>query len=181
MTAVRASVFIATSLDGYIARADGGLDWLPAAGAVSEDIDNGYKEFMASVDTCVMGRHTFEKVLTLGPWPYGGKRTVVLTGRSSGLFAPPSAEVEFMGGAPREIVRRLGERGARHLYVDGGNTIRGFLEAGLIQRFVITRIPVILGAGIPLFGPVGRDIHLDHVATRSYPSGFVQSEYAVVS
>lgn len=180
MTAVRASVFIATSLDGYIARENGGLDWLPAAGAVSEDIDNGYREFLASVDTCVMGRRTFEKVLTLGPWPYSGKRSVVLTSRSTGLAPLPNG-AEFMGGAPEEIVRRLGERGATHLYVDGGDTIRRFLEAGLIQRLVITRIPVILGAGIPLFGPVGRDIHLQHVATRSYPSGFVQSEYAVVS
>ncbi len=173
-------MFIATSLDGYIARENGELDWLPAAGAVSEDIDNGYKEFMASVDTCVMGRHTFEKVLTLGPWPYGGKRAVVLTSRSTGLPPLPDG-AEYMGGAPEEIVRRLSERGARHLYIDGGNTIRRFLEAGLIQRLVITRIPVILGAGIPLFGPVGRDIHLQHVGTRCYPSGFVQSEYAVVS
>ncbi len=180
MPDVRASVFIATSLDGYIARENGDLDWLPAAGALSEDIDNGYKEFMARVDTCVMGRHTFEKVLTLGPWPYSGKRAVVLTSRSTGL-PPLPAGAEFMDGAPGEIVRRLGERGARHLYVDGGATIRRFLEAGLIQRLIITRTPVILGAGIPLFGPVGRDIHLRHIATRSYPSGLVQSEYVVVS
>ena len=178
---MRASVFNATSLDGYIARENGDLDWLPAGGAVSDDIDNGYKAFMDTVDVCVMGRHTFEKVLTLGPWPFDEKPVVVLTSRTSGLQLLPAPNVEFMAGSPREIVARLSGRGAQHLYVDGGNTIRRFLEAGLIQRIIITRIPIILGSGIPLFGPMGHDIRLRHVATRQFPSGFVQSEYAVVA
>ena len=177
---MRASVFVGTSVDGFIARENGGLDWLPAGGGVSDEVQNGYAEFMATVDTCVMGRHTFEKVLTLGPWPYAGKRSVVLTSRSPAL--PPSldAAVEFMGGMPREIAARLEKSGARHLYVDGGITIQRFLEAGLIERLIITRVPVVIGRGIPLFGPVGRDIRLRHVATREYPLGLVQSEYAVL-
>lgn len=176
---MRASVFIATSVDGYIARENGDLDWLPAGGAVSDAIENGYTEFMAGVDVCVMGRHTFEKVLTLGPWPYVEKRTVVLTSRSAGLPPLPGARVEFMAGSPHEIAARLAETGARHLYVDGGVTIGRFLEAGLIQRLTITSVPIILGSGIPLFGRIAREIELRHVATRPYPGGLVQSEYSL--
>jgi dihydrofolate reductase len=84
-----------------------------------------------------------------------------------------------MSGTPSEIVDRLAERGLSHLYVDGGITIQKFLEAGLIQRFIVTRIPVVLGAGIPLFGPVSRDIRFEHIATRAFPSGLVQSEYRI--
>ncbi len=178
---MRASVFIATSVDGYIARKNGDLDWLPAGGAVSDAVENGYTEFMADVDVCVMGRHTFEKVLTLGPWPYVEKRAVVLTSRSGSLPPLPDARVEFMGGSPHEIATRLAKTGARHLYVDGGVTICRFLEAGLIQRLIITRIPIILGGGIPLFGRIGRDIELRHMATRPYPGGLVQSEYSVAA
>ena len=177
---MRASVFIATSLDGYIARQNGELDWLPVDGELSDGEDHGYWAFMATVDTLVIGRHTFEKVLTFGRWLYGEKPVVVLTSKSTGLPPPPAASVECMTGTPHEIVARLSERGAQHLYVDGGITIQRFLDAGLIQRLTINRIPIILGSGIPLFGPVSRDIRLRHVSTRQYPSGFVQSEYLVV-
>jgi dihydrofolate reductase len=176
---MRASVFTATSLDGYIARENGDLDWLPADGDMPDGEDYGYKAFMSGIDLLVMGRHTFEKVLTFGPWPYGNKPVVVLTSRSPGPPPPPTGTVEFMAGTPQDIVARLAERGAHHLYVDGGITIQRFLAAGLIQRLIITRIPIILGSGIPLFGRTGRDIKLHHVATREYPSGFVQSEYSV--
>jgi dihydrofolate reductase len=84
-----------------------------------------------------------------------------------------------MSGTPNEIARRLTQRGHKHVYIDGGETIQGFLEAGLIQRIVVTRIPVLLGSGIPLFGTLSRDIRLQHVATRSYASGMVQTEYAI--
>jgi dihydrofolate reductase len=87
----------------------------------------------------------------------------------------------MMAGTPHEVVARLSQRGMKHLYIDGGVTIQRFLEAGLIQRLIITRIPVLLGSGIPLFGPVSRDIRLEHVATRSYPSGMVQSEYLITA
>ena len=170
---MKASVFIATSLDGFIARADGALDWLPPGGGEP----HGYDEFMATVDALVIGRKTFETVLTFDSWPYGEKPVFVLSTRTLAP-APVGAVVECMSGAPAEIVSRLAARGIRHVYVDGGITIQRFLEAGLIQRLIITRIPVILGSGIPLFGPVDRDITLRHIATREYPS-FVQSEYVV--
>jgi dihydrofolate reductase len=166
------SVFVGTSLDGFIARPNGDLDWLPAGGGEP----HGYEEFIASVDAIVIGRKTFETVLTLSPWPYGDKRVVVL---SSNLVDVSTAEgvVEQMAGPPAEIISRLADSGAHHLYVDGGITIQRFLRAGLIQRLIITRVPVLIGEGIPLFGSLPRDIRLRHVATRHYPSGLVQSEY----
>lgn len=168
------SVFIATSLDGFIARADGGLDWLPPDGGE----EHGYTAFIASVDAIVIGRNTYETVLGFGSWPYAQKQVVVLTTRPAAK--PPSgAKVDFMSGAPHEIVAQLATRGMKHLYIDGGVTIQRFLDAGLIQRMTITTIPVLLGRGIPLFGPVARDIRLEHVATRTYAGGMVQSEYVV--
>jgi dihydrofolate reductase len=172
---MKASVFIATSLDGFIARQDGGLDWLPADGGEP----HGYDEFIATVDAIVMGRKTFEIVLAFDAWPYGPKPVVVLSSTPSKLKAPADVACEFMSGSPPEIVARLTRRGMKHLYIDGGVTIQRFLQAGLIQRLIITRIPVLLGSGIPLFGPLAHDIRLEHVATRSYPSGMVQSEYVV--
>jgi dihydrofolate reductase len=174
---MKASVFIATSLDGFIARQDGALDWLPADGGEP----HGYDEFMATVDGIVIGRKTFETVLTFGDWPYGKKPVVVLSSRPTGLVAPAGAVCDVMAGTPHEVVVRLSQRGMKHLYIDGGVTIQRFLEAALVQRLIITRIPVLLGSGIPLFGSVSRDIRLEHVATRSYPSGLVQSEYLIAS
>ncbi len=174
---MRASVFIATSLDGFIARPDGALDWLPADGGEP----HGYDEFIATVDAIVIGRKTFETVLTFETWPYGAKQVVVLSANPATLKAPPGAICDCMAGSPPEIMARLGARGLTHAYVDGGITIQRFLAAGLIQRLIVTRIPVLLGAGIPLFGPLAHDVRLDHVATRSFPSGMVQSEYRIAA
>jgi dihydrofolate reductase len=173
---VTVSVFIGTSLDGFIARADGDLDWLPEGGGEP----HGYTEFMASVDALVIGRMTFEKVLTFGAWPYGEKRVVVLSSRPVDLSAAHGGVVEQMAGSPADIVSRIAAGGAQQLYVDGGITIQRFLRAGLVNRLIITRVPILIGEGIPLFGSLPRDIRLRHVATRHYPSGLVQSEYAVL-
>jgi dihydrofolate reductase len=175
--AITASVFVGASVDGFIARPDGGLDWLPAGGGEP----HGYDEFMATVDTLVIGRNTFETVLSFDGWHYGDKRVVVLSGRPVDLSVARArgGRVEQLGGEPAEIVARLAASGARHLYVDGGVTIQRFLRAGLIQRLVITRVPVLIGEGIPLFGSLPRDVRLQHVATRQYASGLVQSEYTV--
>jgi dihydrofolate reductase len=173
---VKASVFIAASVDGYIARTNDDLDWLPA-----DDVEeHGYEAFMASVDALVIGRRTFEKVLTFGAWPYGEKPVFVLSTRELPP-PPPGAVVEHLSGEPADILARLEGRGLRHVYVDGGITIQKFLAAGLIQRLVITRIPVLLGSGIPLFGELEADVHLKPIATRQYSSGLVQSEYVVVT
>lgn len=171
-----ASVFIATSLDGFIARLNGDIDWLPTGGGEP----HGYDEFIAGVDAIVLGRKSFEKVLTFGDWLYGDKRVVVLSSRPVDLSAAAGAIIEQMAGPPAEIVSLLAASGAHHLYIDGGLTIQRFLRAGLIQRLIITRVPVLIGDGIPLFGTLPRDIRLHHVATRPFPSGLVQSEYHVV-
>ena len=173
---MKASVFIGTSLDGFIARANGELDFLPPGGGEP----HGYDEFMATVDALVIGRKTFETVLTFEAWPYGEKPVFVLSTRP--LTTPPlGAMVERMSGAPADILSQLAARGIRHVYVDGGITIQRFLQAGLIQRLIITRVPVLIGDGIPLFGSLQRDIQLEHVATRQYASGLVQSEYMVAA
>ncbi len=171
-----ASVFIGTSVDGFIARPNDDLDFLPPGGGEP----HGYNEFIASVDAIVIGRKTFEKVLTLGPWPYGEKRVVVLSSRPLDFSAVVGGVVEHMAGSPADIVSQLAARGFHHLYIDGGMTIQRFLREGLIQRLVITRVPVLIGQGIPLFGTLPHDIRLRHVATRHYPSGLVQSEYQIV-
>jgi len=172
-----ASVFIGTSVDGFIARPNGDLDFLPEGGGES----HGYNEFIASVDAIVIGRKTFETVLAYPAWPYGKKRVVVLSSRPVDFSAVRGGVVEQMGGPPAEIVSQLADRGIHHVYVDGGITIQGFLRAGTIQRLIITRVPVLIGEGIPLFGTLPRDIRLQHVATRHYPSGLVQSEYLVAA
>jgi dihydrofolate reductase len=172
-----ASVFIATSVDGFIARTNGDIGWLPADGGEP----HGYEEFIGTVDAIVMGRKSFETVLAFETWPYGDKRVVVLSNRPVDLSAARGGRVEQMDGAPADIASRLAASGAHHLYIDGGITIQQFLRAGLIQRLVITRVPVLLGDGIPLFGTLPRDIRLNHVMTRHYPSGLVQSEYHVAS
>jgi dihydrofolate reductase len=176
---LKASVFIATSLDGFIARLDGSVDWLGGS-AQEGGADYDYKKFMGTVDALVMGRHTYEQALTFGDWPYGTKPVVVLSSRSLHIPEGIPKSVEAMSGSPKEIVSKLSERGAEHIYVDGGKTIQGFLAAGLIQRLIITRIPVLLGTGIPLFGALTRDIKLQHIASRQFSTGLVQSEYEVL-
>lgn len=172
----RTSVFIGASVDGFIARANGALDFLPPGGGEP----HGYAEFMATVDALVIGRKTYETVLTFEKWPYEEKRVFVLS--TGPLSTPPAgAVVERMSGPPADIVSQLAARGVEHIYVDGGITIQRFLQAGLIQRLIITRVPVLIGGGIPLFGALPRDIALTHVATRQYASGLVQSEYVVAT
>ena len=173
---MKTSVFVGTSVDGFIARRDGALDFLDAAGGDA----HGYEEFIASIDTIVIGRKTFETVLGFGEaWPYGDKRVVILSSRPLDLSVVKGGVVEQMSGEPAEIAAKLAASGARHLYVDGGITIQRFLREGLIDRLVVTRVPVLIGEGIPLFGSVPHDVRLRHLGTRSYPSGLVQSEYAV--
>lgn len=170
-----ATVFVGVSVDGFIARPDGGLDWLPADGGEP----HGYTELMATVDALVIGRGTFETVLGFSEWPYGDKRVIVLSSRPLDLAALRDRPVEQAGGEPAEIVARLEARGVGHIYVDGGITIQRFLRAGLIQRLIVTRVPVLIGQGIPLFGPLDADVRLRHVRTRDFPSGLVQSEYLI--
>lgn len=171
---MKASVFVGTSLDGFIARVDGSLDFLPAGGGEP----HGYDEFMATVDALVIGRHTYETVLGFDTWPYAQKPVFVLSSRPLAP-APQGAIVEHMDGSPAQVVSLLERRNLQHIYVDGGITIQAFLRAGLIQRLTVTRVPVLIGTGIPLFGELLRDVPLTHLATHQYASGLVKSEYQV--
>ena len=176
---IKASVFIATSLDGFIARTNGDLDWLTGAESASTEQDYGYQEFMDSVDTIVLGRNTFEFVVTFDTWPYSGKKVVVLSSRTKAIPTHLVNDVEWLSLPPQHLLERLAAQGATHLYVDGGKTIQGFLKAGLIDELTITRAPVLIGTGVPLFSPLDDDVRLAHVATRQFESGFVQSKYRV--
>ncbi|QDF98414.1 deaminase [Azoarcus sp. DD4] len=175
-----ASVFIATSLDGYISRADGAIDWLEAANAVvPPGEDCGYAAFMDTVDVLVMGRNTFELVLGFPEWPYGDKRLIVLTSRPLALPATLPSTVSVSNETPAALTARLAGEGVRRIYVDGGITIQRFLAAGLIADLTVTTIPVLLGSGRRLFGALDADVALELVASRAYPFGFVQSTYRV--
>lgn len=177
MPTMIASVFVGTSVDGFIARLNGSFDFLPEGGGEP----HGYNEFFASVDVLVIGRKTFEIVLALPEWPYGDKRVIVLSTRKLDLSKVPAGIVEQMQGSPREIVSALESRGIRHVYVDGGITVQRFLREGLIQRLIITRVPVLIGEGIPLFGSLPKDVRLEHVKTEHYASGLVKTEYRIIS
>ncbi|MGB3762231.1 MAG: dihydrofolate reductase family protein [Ornithinimicrobium sp.] len=181
-------VFIATSLDGFIARRDGDLDWLTdpppsfgpglehATGHSGPTVPPTYESFMAGIDHLVMGRGTYEKVLTFDPWPYAEKHVVVL-GTTMRRGADQRVTVAH---TVSEVVELLEGRGARHVYVDGGQVIQEFLRRGLIDDLVVTRAPVLLGDGIPLFGALGTDVLLQHLSTSSGDSGMTSSHYRVI-
>lgn len=171
---MRASVFVGASLDGFIARPNGDFDFLSPSG----DVPHGYDEFIATVDALVLGRNTFDVVSGMAEWPYGSKPVIVLSTRPLPTESLRET-VELMEGTPHQVTERLVARGFNHVYVDGGITVQRFLEAGLIDRLIVTRVPVLIGVGIPLFGPIRRDIALEHIATRIYSTGLVQSEYAL--
>jgi dihydrofolate reductase len=182
-------VYIAASLDGFIARIDGTVDWLdPCQGdeighqsESSQPKDYGWAEFFGSVDTMVMGRATYEFVAGTGEWPYEDKRTIVLSSTLRSVDVAPHLEGKFeiLSMEPERLVEKLVEDGARRVYVDGGVTIQRFLRAGLIDELIVTRVPVLLGSGIPLFGELNEDVQLRHIETQGFASGLVQSKYAV--
>ena len=177
---MKCSAYIATSLDGYIARADGALDWLPQPGGADEAEDYGYAAFMDSVDVLVMGRRTFDTVARFTPWPYAGKRVRVLS--RSPRAAPvglDAHDIAFHPGPATALLDTLRADGLRHAYVDGGQVVQAFLAAGLLDEITLTRVPVLLGTGIPLFGPLRADVALTHLETRAWPDGMVQSRYKV--
>lgn len=177
---MRCSVFLATSLDGFIAREDDCLDWLDRANkSLPPGEDGGFADFLAGVDVLVIGRASFEIVLGFGlaAWPYGARRVVVLTRRP--LALPPALEgqVETSQEAPVELLARLRRQGARHAYVDGGLTVQRFLAEDLVDALTLTVVPVLLGRGKRPFGALPRDRWLSVDEVRTWPGGFVQLRY----
>lgn len=168
-------IYIATSLDGFIATSDGGLDWLDEI-PNPEGSDFGHAEFMSGVDAIVMGRKTFEKVLTFGSWPYN-KPVFVLSKGTVDVPKELVGRVKTISGSPKELVNQLGELGHRNLYIDGGITIQGFLEDDLIDEMIVTRIPVLLGKGVPLFGKLTKRMYFYHKRTELLNDMLVKSHY----
>lgn len=174
-----AHVFIATSLDGYIARPDGEIDWLLQRDNQAED--HGYLDFMADKGAIVMGRGTYETVAHLKPWPYDVPAYVL----SKALAETPVPEgqqdkVTFLDLTPAAFLARLDRENIQKVYVDGGQLVQSFLREGLVHDMVITTVPVLIGAGRPLFGSVPKDIDLELMSSRSFPSGMVQCKFRVL-
>jgi len=169
---MQCSVFIATSLDGFIARANGGLDWLAHVEMPGEDY--GYGKFAASVDALIMGRNTYDTALGFEAWPYAGKRVIVLTNRP---FVPVHGEEQRAGGDLAALVEELANEGVQRAYIDGGNVIRQFLAAGLIDDLTLSIVPIVLGSGKPLFGDLGAELTLQLESTQSWVSGLAQLRY----
>ena len=174
---MKKAVFIATSLDGYIARPDGAIDWLMRPQYDLDGEDYGYAEFTATLSCMVMGRRTFEQVQSFPQWPYEGKRVVVMARSWRRLPAGYEGRAELFAGTPTELVEWLGDAGETGAYIDGGQLIQAFLRDDLIDEMTLTRLPVLLGDGLPLFGTLGVELDFEHQQTRSYASGLVQSTY----
>lgn len=180
MISAKCSVFIAASLDGYISRNDGSIDWLMKANTLAKPgEDCGYKSFISTVDCLVMGRHSYEKVLSFEEWPYGDLPIVVMSSKTITIPDRLRTCVTASAETPATLVHRLSKQGCRHLYIDGGITIQGFLANQLINEITITFIPILIGSGRPLFGYLMTDVDLQHLETQTFEGGFVQIKYRV--
>lgn len=172
-------VFIATSLDGFIARIDGDIGWLLSRDAEGED--HGYDSFIKDMDGIIMGRGTYEKILSFESWPYT-KPVVVLSKTLASATVPDKLQgkLRFINLQPRKAMEQLSREGWKKAYVDGGQIIQSFLREKLIHDMVITKVPVLIGEGRPLFGALSEDISLAHRESKIFPSGLVQSRYRVI-
>jgi dihydrofolate reductase len=184
---MKCSVFIATSADGYIATLKGGVDWLHSAGNLEADMSNnpdmGFNKFIASVDCMIMGRKCMEVIssfnLTPEQWPYGDIKVYAL---SNSLKVPPknlANKVEMYSCGITRLINQLEDSGFKHAYIDGGTTITSFIKLQLINEIIITKAPVILGKGIPLFGEINHNIKLTNSEAITFPNDFIQVKYVV--
>jgi len=168
-------VYVATSLDGYIARKDGNVDWLMEIPNPGKS-DFGFSDFMQRIDGIIMGRNTFELVLNFGQWPYT-KPVFVLSKTMKEIPEKLNGKAELIQGNLVTIIETLKSKGFENLYIDGGKTIQSFLKQNLIDELIITRIPIILGSGIPLFEEMDSELNLEHVETEILSNALVKSRY----
>ena len=171
---MKAIVYIATSLDGFIARNDGDISWL--TNYESQEVYDSFKEFISRIDAIVIGRGTYEKVLTFPDWPYS-KKVFVLSTTIKNIPDKLKEKVKIISMSPKEILNQLSNYGYSNIYVDGGKTIQNFLKEDLIEEMIITKIPVLIGRGISLFGELENDVNFKHIKTIVYPNGLVKSQY----
>jgi len=171
------SIYIAVSIDGYIAREDGNLDWLDRAHGF-EGEDYGFQKLFGSIDALILGRKTYEAVAAMPiSWPYAGKRVIVL----SNTLHSVKKEAEIYRGKLTDLVSKLHQEGIKHIWVDGGTTASQFLSLQMVDAMTLTIIPVVLGSGIPLFHRLGKEILCRLISTAAYPngSGCVQLNYEI--
>lgn len=171
---MKTKVFIGTSLDGFIARNNGAIDWLVTF--ASPEVNAGYEEFIKDIDAVVIGRGTFDTVLGFPSWPYEGK-VFVLSTTMKQLPEKVKGKATLVSMKPRELLAYLSREGFSNVYVDGGKVIQNFLHEDCIDELTISRVPVLLGSGIPLFGYLEDDLKFVHVDTRVYSNGLVRSRY----
>lgn len=178
---IKCSVYIATSVDGFIAKPGGDIDWLNRPEYNAAELKGlSYNDFISTIDAVVMGRNSFEKVLSFDGWPYDDIPVVVLTSREVEIPEHLHGKVRLDSGTPEAIVSRLAAEGNRQLYIDGGITIQRFLQARMIDEITITRIPILLGAGVPLFGGADIEQPLRLIDATTSANGFVQVRYGVL-
>ncbi|MGE5354129.1 MAG: dihydrofolate reductase family protein [Acidobacteriota bacterium] len=170
-----AYVYIAQSLDGFIAKSDGGIEWLLEI-PNPEGSDWGFGEFMDRIDAVIMGRNTFEKVLSMDPWMYP-KPVFVISRNLKEIPKKLSGKAEIISGSPKEVMRKLNAIGYQNFYVDGGKTIQSFLKEDLIDELIIATLPIVLGDGIPLFGNIGRELKFEYVKTEIFDKRFTKNFY----
>lgn len=168
------SIYIGTSIDGYIARKDGNLDWLHYGHEGDEDY--GFKKFINSVDTLILGRNTYQVVSGFDDWPYKDKKVIVL----SDTLKEVRKEAQLFCGELTDLLTNLHSEGTKHVWVDGGITVSRFLEAGLVDEITISIVAMILGSGISLFSVMNKDHKCRLAHSQSYPSGLVQLKYEIV-
>jgi len=169
------TAYFAISLDGFIADADGGVGWLEAPSAGLED-DTGFVDFMGEIDALLMGRNTFEQVLTFGAWPYS-KPVFVPSHSLTALPEDMKDKATLISGSPQDLLTQMGTLGHQRLYIDGGATVQSFLAADLIDRLVMTMIPTLLGTGIRIFGELAKPLDWVQQSTRILGDRLVQITY----
>ncbi len=171
---MKTTVYIGTSLDGFIARTNGDIDWLVKF--ESEDVHHNFQEFINRIDAIVMGRGTYEKVLTFPSWQYE-KKVFVLSASIKHVPEMLQGKVTLLSMKPVELLDYLSKEGFSNIYVDGGNVIQSFLKEDLIDELIITKVPVLIGSGIPLFGFLESDLEFNHIRTDILSGGLVMSRY----
>jgi len=171
---MKTTVYVGTSLDGFIAREDGDIDWLVQF--QNKDVHDSYTEFMNRIDAIVIGRGTYEKVLSFPSWPYEKKVFVLSTGLKQ-IPETLKGKVTLLSMKPKELLTYLSKEGFSNIYIDGGKVIQSFLKEDLIDELIITKVPVLTGSGIPLFGYLGNDLQFEHIRTNTYSHGLVKSHY----